>query len=120
MRLILKYKDVVGLDEAAQDLLDFSRRARAIDVLLRDGARAGLVLVSLDEPIVIAQTKRLARAVAAIGVSTIGEVRNRVSSGCAQTASDPARPFFVAPELEPPPIGVAAIRDWCERWREHD
>jgi arsenite-transporting ATPase len=120
MRLIMKYKDVVGLDEAAQDLLNFSRRTRAIELLLRDGARAGLVLVSLDEPIVIDQTKRLARAVAAIGVSTIGEVRNRVSSGRAQTASDPSRPFFVAPELEPPPIGVAAIRDWCERWREQD
>jgi len=120
MRLIMKYREVVGLGEAAQELLNFSRRTRAIDALLRDGARAGLVLVSLDEPIVIAETRRLARALQTTGVSILGEIRNRVSSRRARVTSDPSRPLFVAPELEPPPIGVAAIRDWCERWSEQD
>lgn len=120
MRLIMKYREVAGLGEAAQELLNFSRRTRAIDVLLRDGARAGLVLVSLDEPIVIAETRRLARALETTGVSILGEIRNRVSSRRARVTSDPSRPLFVAPELEPPPIGVAAIRDWCERWSEQD
>lgn len=116
MRLIMKYKDVAGLGDAAQELIKFSRRARAFDALLRDHARAGVVLVSLDEPIVVAETSRLARALTQTGVSILGEIRNRVSPRSAQSPADSSRPFFLAPEREPPPIGVADIRDWCERW----
>ena len=36
MRLIMKYSEVVGLGEAAQDLVNFSRRTRALDRLLHD------------------------------------------------------------------------------------
>src|SRR3954451_12292437 len=52
MRLMLKYKDITGLGSAAQDLLDFSRRTRALDTLLHDSSRAALVIVALDEPVV--------------------------------------------------------------------
>ena len=52
MRLMLKYKDVAGLGEAAQELLDFSRNLRAVDGLLRDAKRCGVVLVTLDQPVV--------------------------------------------------------------------
>src|SRR5205085_3514020 len=38
MRLMLKYREVVSLGESAQDLLDFSRRTKALDLRLHDGA----------------------------------------------------------------------------------
>jgi UDP-N-acetylmuramoylalanine-D-glutamate ligase len=64
MRLMLKYKEVAGLGESAQDLLDFSRTLRTLDSVLRDPARCAVVLVSLDEPVVRAETERLAAELA--------------------------------------------------------
>ena len=124
MRLIMKYKDVAGLGEAAQDLLNFSRRTRALDALIHDESRAGVVLVSLDEPVVVAETDRLARRLASTGVAIVGNIRNRIrefaSRDDALPATAPTHPFVLAPERDPPPVGVAAIRDWCERWRWRD
>jgi arsenite-transporting ATPase len=119
MRLIMKYREVLGLVDAAQDLVNFSRRTRALDRLLHNSAKAGVVLVSLDEPVVVAETTRLSARVGATGIAIRGVVRNRV----AKTAGRPthaATPVIVAPETNPPPVGVAAIRDWCERWRLQD
>jgi arsenite-transporting ATPase len=124
MRLIMKYKDIAGLGEAAQDLLNFSRRTRALDALLHDPTRAGVVLVSLAEPVVIAETGRLAQSLASTGIAIVGDIRNRVREGASpdDASRDDAatRPFVLAPELDPPPVGVAAIRDWCERWQQRD
>ena len=125
MRLIMKYRDVAGLGDAAQDLINFSRRTRALDRLLHDRSRAGVVLVSLGEPVVVAETERLAERLRMTGVSILGEVRNRgqpsdrTASRLAGPGSipDAARPIFLAPELDRPPIGVATIRDWCQRWQ---
>jgi arsenite-transporting ATPase len=124
MRLIMKYKDVAGLGEAAQDLVNFSRRTRALDALLHDKSRAGVVLVSLDEPVVVAETGRLAQRLASTGVAIVGDIRNRVreapSPDEALGAAALTQSFVLAPELDPPPVGVAAIRDWCERWQQRD
>ena len=125
MRLILKYKDVAGLGEAAQDLVNFSRRTRALDALLHDETRAGVVLVSLDEPVVVAETGRLAQCLASTGVAIVGDIRNRVreapkTNDALRAGAAATRPFVLAPELDPPPVGVAAIRDWCERWQQRD
>ena len=124
MRLIMKYKDVSGLGEAAEDLLNFSRRTRALDALLHDPTRAGVVLVSLAEPTVIAETGRLAQSLASTGIAIVGDIRNRVREPASPDDAPPdaaaTRPFVLAPELDPPPVGVAAIRDWCERWQQRD
>jgi arsenite-transporting ATPase len=122
MRLIMKYREVAGLVDAAQDLVTFSRRTRTLDRLLHDSTRAGAVLVSLDEPAVTAETQRLSAALGATGIAILGEVRNRVaaSSHTSVAPEQLARVVFFAPEMDPPPIGVAAIRDWCERWQRED
>ena len=116
MRLIMKYREISGLVEAAQDLVKFSRRTRALNALLHDATRAGVVLVSLDEPAVVTETRRLSARLAATGIAINGLVRNRVSRsyGVAWPESTNA---LTAPETDPAPIGVAAIREWCERWR---
>jgi arsenite-transporting ATPase len=124
MRLIMKYKDVAGLGEAAQELVNFSRRTRVLEALLHDESRAGVVLVSLNEPVVVAETARLALRLASTGVAIVGDIRNRVREAPrpddAVRAAALTQSFVLAPELDPPPVGVAAIRDWCERWQQRD
>jgi arsenite-transporting ATPase len=113
MRLILKYKEIAGLGEAAADLVNFSRRTRALDQLLHDAARAGVVLVSLDEPAVIAESQRLADTLRETGIAILGEVRNRV-----RATSEVARgPTFLAGEAGLPLVGISAIREWSQNWR---
>jgi anion-transporting ArsA/GET3 family ATPase len=122
MRLMLKYREVAGLGDAAQELVSFSRRTRAFDQLLHDPARAGVVLVSLDEPVVLAESLRLDAALRATNVAVLGVIVNRVGGpdeGVAPTLEWPS-PVIVAPESERPPTGLQAISDWCCRWRARD
>lgn len=118
MRIVLKYRDVAGLGEAAADLLAFARDLRGLDGLLRDPARAGMVLVTLDEPVVAAETTRLARDAASTGLSLAGVVHNR-SGGAATLSAVPDAPLhFDAPLASPPPVGAPALDAWIATWRE--
>jgi arsenite/tail-anchored protein-transporting ATPase len=121
MRLMLRYPELGAMGDAAADLLALARRTRAVDALLRDPARASLVVVALDEPLVRRETRRLTDAVAALGVAITGVVWNRSTEG----ASVPLLPLpaagtapqLVAFETQPPPRGVPAIRRWAATWR---
>jgi arsenite/tail-anchored protein-transporting ATPase len=125
LRLMLKYKDVVGLGETAQELLDFSRNLRALDALLRDKSRCAIVLVTLDEPVVRAETDRLASEVRSRGVDISGVILNRAptDAGGAEIAEATALPVadapvhFEAPAVEPSPVGPRALREWSTAWR---
>jgi len=116
MRLMLKYKDVAGLGETAEELLAFARNLRAVDSLLRDQARCALVLVTLDEPVVRAETERLFTEVRNRGVSVTGVILNRASYRRAALPVTDAPMHFEAPAAEPSPIGVVALRRWAESW----
>jgi arsenite-transporting ATPase len=116
LRLMLKYKDVTGLGETAQEILEFARSLRAVDALLHDEQRCGLVLVTLDEPVVRAESQRLATEVRRRNVALSGVVLNRVTSAAALPVAD-APLHFEAPLVEPPPIGAAALRRWGKSWR---
>jgi len=112
MRLIMKYREVTGITEAAADLVNFSRRTRALDELLHDETRAGVLLVSLDEPSVRAETTRLGALLRETGIAVIGEVWNRARSGDTTRGT----PAAIAPEFPRPLVGVAAIREWTSTW----
>jgi arsenite-transporting ATPase len=120
MRLMLKYRDVGGLGETAEDLLAFTRRTRRLGDLLRDPAHAGLVVVALDEPLVRSETARLVAATRAEGVEVRAVVWNRWAAADVPDPLPvtPALAQFVAPATVPPPIGVEALRAWAGQWRE--
>lgn len=122
MRLILEYRNVVTLGDTASDLLDFAKRTHAIESLLHDPARCGLVIVSLDEPIVRNETERLAAAASARGVDVIGLIWNRIPDANvpAPLPRTVARRQFCARDMSPPPIGGTALREWSHSWRELD
>jgi len=117
MRLMLKYRDVVGLGETAKDLLDFARRTRALDALIHDPVQCGLVIVALDEPIVRAETERLSSEVRSRGVDVIALLWNRVGKRPAPLPATVAGRQLFAEETNPPPIGVTALRQWLGSWR---
>jgi arsenite/tail-anchored protein-transporting ATPase len=118
MRLMLKYRDVVGLGETAQELLDFAKRTRALDALLHDRARCGLIVVALDEPVVRAETERLAAAVRERGIDVAALVWNRVKHLPSPLPAGVAERQFCAKDVSPPPIGAPALRTWAASWHE--
>ena len=68
---------------------------RALDALLRDPARCGVLLVALDESVVRQETERLVRELRERGTDLIGVIWNRV---------DPPRMESVAPLPAEPPV----------------
>ena len=114
MRLALKYKEVASFTETMGDVLVFAQRTRAVRDLLADPARATVILVTLDEPLVRSETERLTVAVATLGLTVGAVIWNR--SNLPLSASGPA-PQFAAPEESPSPCGLPALRSWYSRWR---
>ena len=117
LRLMLKYKEVAGLGEAAAEVLAFAKRTRLVGELLGDASRAGLVVAALDEPLVRDETLRLARAVQSLGVTATGIVWNRVTGRVAPLGGGPPVPQFFASETDPPPRGAGALLRWLDSWR---
>ncbi|HEY7394137.1 MAG TPA: ArsA-related P-loop ATPase, partial [Gemmatimonadaceae bacterium] len=117
LRLMLKYREVVALGDSAQDLLDFAKRTRALETLLRNPALAGLVVVALDEPIVRAETTRLATVVRERGVDVSAVVWNRVKTPLLPLPATVATRQFCAEEVQPPPVGLSVLREWAKTWR---
>ena len=116
LRLMLKYKDVVGLGETAEELLAFAKRTRAVRDLLADPSRSGVLVVALDEPLVRGETERLIAAVRARGVAVIALLWNRVSRSPAPLSLPDAIPQLVSGEMAPPPVGPDALRRWRDGW----
>jgi len=116
MRLMLKYRDVVSLGEGAQDLIDFAKRTRALDALLHDAARTSVVVVTLDEAVVRAETVRLVAAIRERGIDVAALIWNRVTHAPEPLPPERAVPQFCAVDASPPPIGVAALRNWARTW----
>ncbi len=116
MRIMLKYREVAGLGDAASELLDFAKRTRAVRELLADPARAGLLVVALDEPLVRGESARLVSRVRSLGVHVTGVLWNRVGASPRPLEGTGAPPQFAAPALEPPPRGVEALRRWYATW----
>ena len=117
MRLMLKYRDVIGLGDTAQELLDFAKRTRALEQLIHSSA-AALVVVSLNEPVVRAETERLANAVHERGIPLPLLIWNRTRGEPSPLPASVAPRQFFAEEVSPPPIGVQALRTWSASWRE--
>ncbi len=116
LRLMLKYREIVGLGETAGELLAFAKRTRAVQALLADSTRSGIFVVALDEPLVRGETARLLTAVSSRGMGVIGLLWNRTTGTPAPLSMPQDAPQFVSAAIMPPPTGVAALRRWRESW----
>ena len=117
LRLMLKYRELAGGGELSSELLVFARRTRAVGELLADANRAGVIVVALDEPIVRLETSRVIERVRALGHFVPGVVWNRTARPPAPLPATPPVRQFVAPDVSPPPIGVARLKEWFDDWR---
>jgi arsenite/tail-anchored protein-transporting ATPase len=120
MRLMLEYKEVAGLGEAAKEVLEFAKRTRALRDLLGDPDRASVVVVANDEPLVRDESRRLIDACRSRGVTVTGLIWNRVTFQVSPLSAEVAPRQFLAPATAPAPCGVPALRGWCATWRPID
>jgi arsenite-transporting ATPase len=118
LRLMLDYREVVPLGEAAEELLAFARRTRALVAMLNDSERAGVLVVTMDEPLVRDETARLVESIRSLGVSVEGVLWNRATgSHAAPLPLERPLAHFESPVTVPAPRGVDALRGWSASWR---
>ncbi len=124
MRLCLKYRELVGLQGLAEDLLGMAKRLKSTIALLRDPERCAFVPIALPEQMVIEETQRLIDALDAAGMPIEMIVLNKRRSctcGRCQTSTgeearqaDRLRALYAYPvvdvPLQPaPPAGRDAL-----------
>lgn len=138
--LLLKYRKVMGLGELGWDLVDVSRRLKALETLLRDPSQTRLVAVTRGAEVVRLETQRLLAAIHRLGIAVAAVVVNALTpSGCprcrraargeaaalvalrraCRVRRSPPRhgcAIIEAPAVAPPPRGAAALARWRARW----
>ncbi len=120
MRLMLEYKEVAGLGEAAKEMLDFAKRTRALRELMGNPERAVILVVGNDEPVVRDESRRLIEACRARGMFVGGLIWNRVTFPFSPLSGEGTPRQFEAPMALPAPQGAPALRSWCAAWRPID
>ncbi len=113
LRLLLGYRDVVGLGETAERILRFARTLRGLRARLEDGAHTFFLAVALPEALGVPETERLALRLASLGIAPGALLVNRVLAGGAVL---PGRGAEAARLLAVPGIPVAALApEWDGR-----
>jgi arsenite-transporting ATPase len=135
LAILLKYRQIVGLGELAQDLVDAARDLRALGALLRDPSRTRFVPVARAEDVVRLETERLVRALRRRGIPIAPLVVNakrmtaesRACTRCLAVARAEkreigllrrtSRAMLLAPATHPPPRGPRELAAWGATWK---
>jgi arsenite/tail-anchored protein-transporting ATPase len=139
LAVLLKYRQVVGLGQLAQELVEMSKQLRGLEALLRDPERTAFVAVTRPAELPRLETGRLLAELDELGIPVAGLLVNAMTPpGCARCRRAGAReekhvralarrfltragrPMILAPMIAPEPRGVRALRDWGTRWRRFD
>jgi arsenite-transporting ATPase len=117
LRVLLKYRSVVSLEDFASHLLGFARRLDGLMDLLRDPDRCGAVVVTLDEPIPLLETRRLVETLGEMEVPVAAVVHNRSGGSIGNPVGQASAAVEVlAPWVRPAPIGVESLSEFLDRW----
>jgi arsenite-transporting ATPase len=125
MRIVLEYREVIGLGALAEELLDTARGLRELDTLLRDPEQTRFVVTTRATTLARLETGRLFAALDRLGIATGALVVNAVSpDGCTCFEAERKKeareisslrklagetPMFTAPRAAEPPRGVEAL-----------
>lgn len=121
MRVFVKYGIAGVAGGAAESLLELSRELRTLRDALHDPSSAAIIVVTLDEPMVQAETERLASSLAGADLRILAMLVNR-SAGAADRKDDTAPSQHIggalirAPRVDPPPVGPDALRGFVDTW----
>jgi hypothetical protein len=80
-----------------------------------------VIIITLPEPAVQAETQRLAAALANADVRVAGVLLNRAADGdgadvCAIREWSRGAAMLRAPDVDPPPVGLPALRGFLDAW----
>jgi arsenite/tail-anchored protein-transporting ATPase len=119
MRIVVKYRVAGAAGEVVEALVRTSRELRALERLIRDESAAGVIVVTLPEPLVAAETQRLIGALADAAVPVAAVLVNRSPARDAAVAMSMTASAvrLHAPALAAPPVGAAALHDFVDTWR---
>jgi arsenite-transporting ATPase len=129
LRLLLRYREVVGLGGTAERVLRFARTLRGLRARLEDGAHTLFLAVALPEALSIPETERLALRLAELGIAPGALLVNRVLAGDAvlpgrgaEAARLLALPGIPATAFAPEwgaegPRGAAELLRFARSWR---
>jgi TRC40/GET3/ArsA family transport-energizing ATPase len=114
LRLLLKYKGVGSLDALGRDLLAFAKRLRQLKLDLTAAETTAVYVVTLDEPLVTAETQRLHAALQRADVPIAAIIVNRYAGGMRSTFS--SDPVIHAPDTGREVVGPPALRSFLTQW----
>jgi anion-transporting ArsA/GET3 family ATPase len=93
-----------------------AKRLRALRAHLSDVSRTSIVVVTVDEPLVQAESARLAGRLRELGLAVGGAIVNRSADRVpATTAGLSSLPTLVAP-LAGEPVGAGALASFFGSW----
>jgi arsenite-transporting ATPase len=121
MRVFVKYGIAGVAGNAAESLIELSRELKAFREALHDGRSAAVIVVTLDEPMVRAETERLVAALDAAHIRVAAVLINRSAppvGGSREVASGWTGEGAVvrAAALDPAPVGEHDLRRFVETW----
>jgi len=106
LRLLLKYREVVGLGGTAERVLSFARLVRALRERLADRAHTWVAAVALPEALSIPETERMVPRLAALGLAPELLLVNRLLTAADEVV--PERADAARLLLEIPGVPAAA------------
>jgi arsenite/tail-anchored protein-transporting ATPase len=132
MRLLLRYREVVGLGQGAERLLRLTREVRRLQNLLRDRDCTWVGVVALPEALGTAEAARLLPRLQALGLPAGALLVNRLLDGRGRASPRyvpatvrllegldglEAADAAATPELETGPVGAEALLEFAGGWR---
>lgn len=130
LRLLLKYREVVGLGELAERVLGLTRSLRALRERLTDASQSWVLVVALAETLSVPETRRLLERLPALGIEPGALMVNRLLApdGTPRAEALPLAEQLVelggglsciaSPQWPSGPIGAAELARHAESWRE--
>jgi arsenite-transporting ATPase len=129
LRLLLKYREVVGLGSLADGALQLARALRAFRARLSDPAATWFLAVALPESLAVPETRRLLDGLRGLRVPAgallvnrlleDGEPPRRGPQGYAAALADLAGdlPCAASPDMAGGIRGAASLRRFADSWR---
>jgi arsenite/tail-anchored protein-transporting ATPase len=126
LRMLLRYRDALGLGGAAEGLLEIARDLRGFGELLRDPSRTALYVVALPEALSLPETERLMARLAEMGIEIEALLVNRApapgedgprAARLRQLRGLGAGRVATLPLLPGEPRGADALRAFAGAWR---
>lgn len=112
LRILLHHGAAGSLDDVSRRVLAFAKRLKVLRSTLADPERAAVFVVTLDEPMVRAETERLREALRSADIPEAAVLVNRAHAQSSFAASRVVR----APDCGQAPVGAAALRAFLDAW----